>query len=81
VGSLTGNIVLANPSGGMTPGRSGRIRMQQDATGGRTISYGTWWTPISGAAEALGATANKTSYLYYYVRSATEIEYTMVRSA
>lgn len=41
VGTLTGNITINNPSGAPADGRTLRFRFVQDATGGRTITWGT----------------------------------------
>lgn len=79
VGAVTSNFQLANPDGlASAIGRSGRIRLPQDGTGGRLISYGTYWKPPA-AHLSLSAGANDVDCIYYFVRSATEVEYTMVR--
>lgn len=41
IGALTGNITIANPTGTPVDGQNLRIRMSQDATGNRTVSFGT----------------------------------------
>lgn len=41
VGTLTGNLTLANPTGTPVDGQNLRVRMAQDATGSRTVSFGT----------------------------------------
>lgn len=70
-GTLTGNIVLANPSS-MPIGQSGVIRLVNDATP-RTIAYGSYWKAAGGYLPALTATAGATDALVYYVESATRI--------
>jgi hypothetical protein len=70
--TLGGNRTLANP-GNITVGQSGIIYISQDATGSRTLSYGTYWKFPSGVAPTLTATANATDALVYFVRTATSI--------
>jgi hypothetical protein len=41
VGALTGNVTIANPTGTPTDGQTMRLRLSQDATGGRTITWGS----------------------------------------
>lgn len=79
IGQLTGNINLANPSAGMTPGRSGRIRIQNDAATPRILLTGTWWK-APGGAQSLTATINAIDCIYYFVRDATTIEYTIAKA-
>lgn len=71
-GTLTGNIVLANPSS-MPVGQSGMVGLTNDATP-RTIAYGSYWQPANGSAlDALTAVAGAHDVLAYYVESATRI--------
>lgn len=75
--TLTGNVVVANPTN-VVAGQYGKITLIQDATGGRTIGYGTYFKFAGGVAPTAITTANaKTSY-YYEVASATEIVITAV---
>lgn len=76
IGTLTGNVTLANPIN-MKVGQSGRIKLTQDGTGNRTISYGSVWKTAGGSAVALSTTASYTDYLYYLVTSPTTIDYTV----
>jgi hypothetical protein len=78
IASLTGNMTLANPTN-MKVGQSGRIRIPQDATGSRIISYGSWWKG-AGGAQALTTTANAVDTLIYYVKDASTIEYNLLRA-
>lgn len=41
VGTLTGDITLANPTGTPSDGQNLRVRMAQDATGSHVVSFGT----------------------------------------
>lgn len=82
VSAATSSFVLANPSGlSSNVGKGGRIRLPQDATGGRAItSVGTAWKAAGGlAANALSTGANVVDAIYYYVRSATEVEWNVAR--
>ena len=50
--TLSGNITLANPAN-LTAGTSGSIFIVQDGTGSRTVSYGSSWDFIGGAAPTM----------------------------
>ncbi len=76
IGALTGNLTIANPSN-VAVGQSGAIYTTQDATGGRTISFGSNWKKV-GAASAT-TTASKVNAIAYSVPSSTsEILYSIV---
>ena len=79
IGSLTGNITLANPTNTKV-GQSGYIRLVQDATGSRTISYGTSWKKGSAFSSTLSTAASSVDYIFYTVRSSTEIVYNLVKT-
>jgi len=70
--TLGGNRTLANPTN-LTAGQSGFIVITQDATGSRTLGYGTYWKFPAGAAPTLTTTANAVDVLAYYVESSTRI--------
>jgi hypothetical protein len=70
--TLGGNRTLANPTG-MVAGQSGSIFLVQDATGGRTLAFGTYWDFPGGTAPTLTTTANAVDRLDYIVRSSTSI--------
>lgn len=70
--TLGGNRTLANPTG-LTAGQSGIIYVTQDATGGRTLAYGSYWKFPSGTAPTLTTTANASDALVYTVRTSTSI--------
>lgn len=78
IASLTGNITLANFTNKKI-GQSGRIRLPQDATGSRIISYGTDFK-APGGAQALSTAASAVDALYYFVRDASTVEYTLARA-
>lgn len=71
--TLGGNRTLANPSN-VTAGQSGCIFISQDATGSRTLAYGTNWDFAGGAAPTLSTGANAVDLLVYTVRTATNIQ-------
>jgi hypothetical protein len=65
--TLTGNVTLADPSN-ITVGQSGTIRLTQDATGSRIITYGSKYKFPGGASGGvLSTTANATDLLSYVV--------------
>lgn len=70
--TLGGNRTLANPSN-PTAGQSGIIYVTQDATGSRTLAYGSYWKFPAGTAPTLTTTGNAVDALVYTVRSATSI--------
>jgi hypothetical protein len=70
--TLTGNVTLANPTN-LTAGQSGVIYVTQDATGSRTLAYGTSWDFPGGTAPTLTTTANAVDVLVYSVRTSTSI--------
>lgn len=47
--------------------QSGIIKLVQDATGGRTVTFGTGFTAEGGGAPAISTGANEITYLYYAV--------------
>ena len=63
---------LANPTG-VTTGQSGVIFIQQNDTGGYSLSYGTSWDFASATAPTLITTANALNALPYFARSTTSI--------
>ena len=70
--TLGGNRVLANPTN-QTAGQSGFIRLVQDATGGRTLTFGSNWKFENGVAPSLTTTSNAVDVLVYLVESASRI--------
>lgn len=70
--TLGGNRTLANPSN-LTAGQSGIIAVTQDATGSRTLAFGSYWKFANGTAETLTTTANAVDLLAYYVDSSTAV--------
>lgn len=70
--TLTGNRVLDNPTN-LVAGQSGCIFVMQDATGSRTLAYGSYWDFEGGTAPSLSTGANKVDRVDYVVRTATSI--------
>lgn len=70
--TLGGNRTLANPTN-LTAGQSGVIVITQDATGSRTLAYGSNFKFPGGTAPTLTTTANAVDVLAYYVESASRI--------
>jgi hypothetical protein len=71
--TLGGNRTLANPTN-ITAGQSGVIFVVQDATGSRTLSYGSYFKFSGGTAPTLTTTANATDILAYVCKSSTVID-------
>jgi len=70
--TLAGNRTLANPTN-LVAGQSGAIFITQDATGSRTLSYGSYWKFAGGTAPTLTTTAGAIDMLVYVVKSSTEV--------
>ena len=70
--TLGGNRTLANPSN-LTAGQSGVIVVTQDATGSRTLAFGSYWKFSNGTAPTLTTTASAVDVLAYFVESSTRI--------
>ena len=75
--TLGGNRTLAAPtSAGI--GQTGSIRVIQDATGGRTLSYNSAWQFVSASAPVMDTSAGAQSILVFSCRSATTIDAVML---
>lgn len=75
--TLGGNRTLDNPTN-VTVGQRGRIRVVQDGTGSRTLSFGSNYEFAGGTAPTLTTTASAEDVLYYDCISATRILITTV---
>jgi hypothetical protein len=69
--TLTGNIILANPTG-VTTGQSGIILISQ-STGSNTVGFGSHWDFPSATAPTLSTGAGALDCLTYFVRNSTSI--------
>jgi hypothetical protein len=72
VWTLTSNITLQNSSDHIV-GQSGFFVFRQDATGGRTVSLGSYYKTSGGAGLTLSSAANAIDMVPYVVISSTEI--------
>ena len=70
--TIAGTRNLANPTG-VTTGQSGVIFIQQNETGGYSLSYGTSWDFASATPPTLITTSNALNALPYFARSTTSI--------
>jgi hypothetical protein len=76
--TLTENTTLANPSN-IVVGQSGAIYFTQHASAPKTLAYGSYYKFAGGTVPTLTATNSALDTLYYSVRSATEIECSLVK--
>jgi len=70
--TLGGNRTLGNPSN-IVAGKAGQIVITQDATGSRTLAFGSNWKFPSGVAPVLTTTAGAIDVISYYVADSTHI--------
>ena len=70
--TLGGGRTLENPSN-MVVGQTGSIFVVQDATGSRTLSFGSYWDFAGGTAPTLTTTASAVDRIDYIVRTSTSI--------
>lgn len=70
--TIAGNRAIGNPTNTKV-GQKGRLIIQQDATGSRTVTWGANFKFANGTAPTLSSGANATDVLYYDVRSSTYI--------
>lgn len=70
--TLGGNRTLANPTN-IVAGQTGSIFVVQDATGGRTLSFGSYFKFPAGTAPTLSSAANAVDRVDYIARTTTEI--------
>ncbi|MEJ0093318.1 MAG: hypothetical protein WDN46_07750 [Methylocella sp.] len=70
--TLTTNAELANPTNAKA-GQAGSIYITQDATGGRTLIFGTNWQFAGGTAPVLSTAPGAVDILNYKARSPTVI--------
>lgn len=79
--TLTGNVIFANPTNQSgSVGKSGHIRIIQDATGSRTATWGTNWIFAGGTDAVLSTPANSTDILYYKILSNGVIHASLVKA-
>lgn len=71
--TLGGNRTLANPSN-QVAGQSGSIFISQDATGSRTLAFGSNWKFPGGSAPSLTTTASASDRIDYIVKASGTIQ-------
>ncbi len=76
--TLGGNRTLANPTNAKA-GQSGAIKVTQDGTGGRTLSFGSSYKFFDGLVPDLKTTAGAVNRLSYLVLDDGTVEITYVR--
>jgi hypothetical protein len=70
--AMAGNYTLMQATNAKV-GQTGVIRVAQDATGGRTLTYDSTYKWAGGTAGILSTGASKVDYIWYFVYSSTEI--------
>ena len=70
--TLDGNVSISHPSNPQ-PGQSGIIYVVQDGTGSRTVTFGTDWKFVDGAAPTFTTSANAVDALIYNIRTSSAI--------
>lgn len=77
--TLAGNRALGNPTNEKV-GQSGYIRITQDATGTRTLSYGTDWEFAGGVAPVLSTAIGAQDLLFYQILAVDRIYGSLVKA-
>jgi hypothetical protein len=77
--TLAGNRALGNPTNEKV-GQTGYIRIVQDGTGSRTLSYGTDWEFAGGTAPVLSTAAAAQDLLFYTVLASNRIFGSLVKA-
>ena len=76
--AIGGNRTLANPTN-QKVGQSGSIQITQDATGSRTLAYGSNWKFAGGVAPTLSTAAGTVDVLFYQVVASGRIVCNLVK--
>lgn len=76
--TLAGSALIASPTNAV-PGRSGKLRIIQDATGGRAATFGAAWKFPGGVAPTLSTAANAIDDLYWFVDATGEVSATLAK--
>lgn len=71
--TLGGNRTMANPTNAVA-GQSGSMFISQDATGSRTLAWGSNWDWANGTAPTLSTAANAIDRVDYVIRTSTAIQ-------
>ncbi|WP_372400743.1 hypothetical protein ABMY26_36590 (plasmid) [Azospirillum sp. HJ39] len=78
IGDLTGPLTLANPST-YPVGQRGEILLHEDATGGRTVSFGANWIKMGNGN--VNTAASKYSIVVYWIAVSGYVHYSLVGGA
>jgi len=79
--TLGGNRTLAAPTNTTTNiGQTGQIVVQQDSTGGRTLSFNTVYQFPGGTISALTSTTSGVDIVFYAVRTTTKVDSILIRN-
>lgn len=76
--TLAGNRTLGSPTNPVV-GRSGKIRIIQDGTGSRTLSFGANWKFPGGTAPVLSTAAGAIDDLYWFVDATDKISANLLK--
>jgi hypothetical protein len=76
--SLAGNRTLENPTNGKV-GQVGHIYIVQDATGGRTLSYGDMYNFPSGTAPVLTSVSSSVDLLVFSQRATSVLDAVIIK--
>lgn len=77
--TLGGNRAMGNPTNEKV-GQTGCIRIVQDGTGSRTLSYGTDWEFAGGTAPVLSTAASAQDLLFYQVLATNRVFASLVKA-
>ena len=72
--TLQGNRTLSNPTATLTVGQTGRIYVQQDGVGNRTLAYDTSYRFSGGTAPTLSTAAGAVDLLVFNIRAANMVD-------
>jgi hypothetical protein len=78
--TLAGNRAMGNPTNEKA-GQTGVIRIVQDGTGSRTLSYGTDWEFAGGTAPVLSTAAGSNDLLFYYIIATDRIFANLIKAS
>jgi len=76
--TLTAAVTLANPTNAKI-GQSGFVIIRQDATGSRTLAFGSVWRFSGGTVPGINTGASSATVLFYQVITATSIVASVVK--
>ena len=76
--AVAGNRTLQNPTNGKV-GQVGHIYLVQDSTGGRTLSYGNFYTFPAGTAPTLSTNASAVDLLVFSQRATSVVDCVVIK--